>query len=385
MQVYLDNSATTKPHPQVCEAVQRALTEEFYNPSSIYDGGVEVSRKIEEYREVIAQSLGAKTKEILFTSGGTESINMALFSLKRSRKKHIITSSIEHSATLETLKKMEEEGFDVTYLKPLKNGVIEPEQVLEAMREDTCLISLMAVNNEVGSITDVTEIARRVKRIRGDVVIHVDAVQAYLKQKISLYEGVIDFLSISGHKIHGPKGVGVLYHREGAVLKPLLFGGGQEGGYRSGTMNTPAIYGIGEAVRASYANLEKNIVKMREMRDYLKDRILKEIEKVELISPEDGVCHILNLSFLGLRGEILLHSLEKEGIYVSTGSACSSKKSYSHVLNALELPREVKEGVIRFSFSEEVEKEELDFVVERLKENVKMIRTIMKFGRGKHV
>lgn len=385
MEVYLDNSATTKPYPEVCEAVAQALTREFYNPSSIYDKAVDVSKKIEEYRELIALTLGCKSKEILFTSGGTESINTAILSLKNSRKKHIITSMAEHSATLETMKKMEKSGFEVEYLKPEKDGSITRQQILETLREDTGLVSLMAVNNEIGSRTDVIDIAKAVKAVRSDVIIHVDAVQAYLKQKITLYEGVIDFLSISGHKIHGPKGIGVLYHREGVKLLPLLSGGGQENGYRSGTMNTAGIYGIGEAVKRYYPKLNEHIEKMREQKEYLQSRIVNEIEKTRVISPDDGICHILNVSFAGIRGEILLHSLEKEGIYVSTGSACSSKKSYSHVLNALELPREVKDGAIRFSLSEELRREELDFAVEVLKKNVKAIRSIMKFGRGKNV
>ncbi|MDO4793585.1 MAG: cysteine desulfurase family protein [Filifactor alocis] len=381
MKIYLDNSATTRPYAEVVEEMREALTQDFYNPSSIYDGGVDISRKVEGYRSFIADTLGCKSKELLFTSGGTESINTAIFSLKNSRKKHIITSLAEHSATLEAMKKMEKLSFEVTYLKPSKDGSIKPEQVMDALREDTCLISLMAVNNELGSVSDVVRIAKEVKKKREDVLIHVDAVQAYLKQPLKLYDKVIDFLSISAHKIHGPKGVGILYHREEALLVPLIVGGGQEGGYRSGTLNTPGIYGMGKAIELFYPDLQENIEKIRKKKEELRDRILEEIESVKVLSPEDGVCHILNLSFMGLRGEILLHSLEKEGIYVSTGSACSSKKSYSHVLNALELSREVKEGAIRFSLSEETTEEEIDRVVETLKKNVTMIRRIMKMGK----
>ncbi|MFC4804015.1 cysteine desulfurase family protein [Filifactor villosus] len=384
MKIYLDNSATTKPYQEVVEEMKAALTEDFYNPSSIYDGGVDISRKIEGYRSLIADTLGCKPKELLFTSGGTESINTAIFSLKNSRKKHIITSMAEHSATLEAMKKMEKLSFEVTYLKPSKDGSIKPEQVLDALREDTCLISLMAVNNELGSVTDVIGIAKQVKK-KQDVLIHVDAVQAYLKQPLKLYDKVIDFLSISAHKIHGPKGVGVLYHNEEALLLPLIVGGGQEGGQRSGTLNTPGIYGMGKAIELFYPDLQNHTEKIRRRKEQLRDKILEEIDFVKVLSPEDGICHILNLSFVGLRGEILLHSLEKEGIYVSTGSACSSKKSYSHVLNALELGREIKEGAIRFSLSEETTEEEIDKVVEALKKNVVTIRRIMKMGKRRNV
>lgn len=381
MKIYLDNSATTRPYEEVVEEMKEALTQGFYNPSSVYDGGVDISRKIEGYRSFIADTLGCKPKEILFTSGGSESINTAIFSLKNSRKKHIITSMAEHSATLEAMRKMEKQSFEVTYLRPFKDGSIKVQQVMDALREDTCLVSLMAVNNEIGSVTDVIGIAKEVKRKREDVLIHVDAVQAYLKQPLKLYDKVIDFLSISAHKIHGPKGVGLLYHREEALLLPLIVGGGQEGGYRSGTLNTPGIYGMGKAIELFYPNLQENTEKIQRRKEELRDKILEEIDSVQILSPEDGVCHILNLSFTGIRGEILLHSLEKEGIYVSTGSACSSKKSYSHVLNALELSREVKEGVIRFSLSEETTEEEIDRVVDALKKNVTMIRRIMKMGK----
>ncbi len=384
-EIYLDNSATTKPYLQTCEAITSALREQYYNPSAIYERGIVVSKKIEEYRRYIASTLGCEDKEITFTSGGTESINTAIASVSSSRKKHIVTSMVEHPATLEAMKKMEENGFVVTYLKPTKEGSITTEQVLENLREDTALISLMAVNNELGSKTDFMAIAKAVKRNNPQILIHIDAVQAYLKEPISLCEGVIDFLSASGHKIHAPKGVGFLYHRMGVKLPAYIVGGGQEKNFRSGTENVPGIYGMGEAIKTFYPQMNEKLKQIENTKDYLKNRIVEEIDKVIILSPEDSVCHILNMSFIGLRGEILLHSLEAKGIYVSTGSACSSKKAGSHVLNAVGFKKEEKEGAIRFSFSEENSIEEMERVVTVLKENVNEIRTIMKFGKGRNV
>lgn len=385
MEIYLDNSATTKPYPKVCESMVKAMREDYYNPSSVYRQGVLVEKKIEEHRTYIANTLKCSSKEILFTSGGTESINTAIFSVKNSKKKHIITSMIEHPATLQAMKKMEESGFDITYLKPLKSGCITADEVIKHMGEDTCLVSLMAVNNELGSKTDVVEIAKRVKEINSDTIIHVDAVQAYLKLKLFVNDGVIDFLSLSGHKIHGPKGIGVLYHRNGVKIPAHIVGGGQEGNFRSGTENVPGIFGIGTAVEEFYPNMDEKINYIEEMKNYLKSNLTEKISNIKVLSPQDSVCHILNVSFLGVRGEVLLHSLESEGICVSTGSACSSKKSGSHVLNALEFTKQEKEGAIRFSLSEYNTIEEMDVVVRALEKNVNMIRTIMKFGKGRHV
>lgn len=385
MEIYLDNSATTKPYPKVCESMVRAMEEDYYNPSSIYRDGVLVQKKIERYREYVANTLKCSSKEILFTSGGTESINTAIFSVKKSKKKHIITSMIEHPATLQAMKKMEELGFDVTYIKPLKNGCVTADEVLKFITENTCLVSLMAVNNELGSKTDVVKIATQVKKTNPNIIVHIDAVQAYLKLKLFVNENVIDFLSASGHKIHGPKGIGILYHRNGVKLSPHIVGGGQEMNFRSGTENVPGIFGLGTAVEEFYPHMDDKIKYIQTVKEYLKDNLVKKIPYIKILSPQDSVCHILNVSFLGVRGEVLLHSLESEGICVSTGSACSSKKAGSHVLGALEFTKQEKDGAIRFSLSEYNTIEEMDIVVKALEKNVNMIRTVMNFGKGRHV
>lgn len=385
MGIYLDNSATTKPYQKVLESMVRAMEEDYYNPSSIYRDGVLVQKKIENYREYIANTLKCSSKEVLFTSGGTESINTAIFSVKKSRRKHIITSMIEHPATLQAMKKMEELGFDVTYIKPLKTGCVTVDEVLKFVTENTCLVSLMAVNNELGSKTDVVKIATQVKKMNPNIIVHVDAVQAYLKLKLFVNDNVIDFLSASGHKIHGPKGIGILYHRSGVKFSPHIVGGGQEMNLRSGTENVPGIFGIGTAIEEFYPDMNKKTQYIETVKEYLKDNLIKKIPNIKILSPQDSVCHILNVSFLGVRGEVLLHSLESEGICVSTGSACSSKKSGSHVLNALEFTKQEKEGAIRFSLSEYNTIEEMDVVVRALEKNVNMIRTVVNFGKGRHV
>ena len=380
MEIYLDNSATTKPYQEVVDKMVLALTTQYGNPSSIHKKGIEVEREIKEIRRNIARSLGAKENEIYFTSGGTECNNTIIRSVARLNKKtknHIISTVIEHPSVLDTLKDLESEGFEVTYLPVDKDGKISIEDLKNAIKKETILVSIMHVNNEIGTIQPIEEIGKYLKSLDEKIYLHVDAVQSYAKIKFRPSRYNIDFMSVSGHKLHGPKGIGFMYVKENNRIKPLLTGGGQEIGIRSGTENVPGIYGIGEAVRILNQDLEGTIDKVRGLRDLLKEEILANIDNVKINSPEDGVCHVLNVSFRGVRGEVLLHYLEQKEIYVSTGSACSSKKKGSHVLNAIGLTPDEIEGAIRFSLSDLNTKEEIMKTVEVLKESVSDLRMII--------
>ena len=380
MEIYLDNSATTKPYQEVVDKMVLALTTQYGNPSSIHKKGIEVEREIKEIRRNIARSLGAKENEIYFTSGGTECNNTIIRSVARLNKKtknHIISTVIEHPSVLDTLKDLESEGFEVTYLPVDKDGKISIEDLKNAIKKETILVSIMHVNNEIGTIQHIEEIGKYLKSLDEKIYLHVDAVQSYAKIKFRPSRYNIDFMSVSGHKLHGPKGIGFMYVKENNRIKPLLTGGGQEIGIRSGTENVPGIYGIGEAVKVINKDLEGTIDKIRELRDLLKEEILANIDDVKINTPEDGVCHVLNVSFRGVRGEVLLHYLEQKEIYVSTGSACSSKKKGSHVLNAIGLTPEEIEGAIRFSLSDLNTKEEILETIKVLKESVSDLRMII--------
>lgn len=380
MEIYLDNSATTKPYQEVVDKMVLALTTQYGNPSSIYKKGIEVEREIKEIRRNIARSLGAKETEIYFTSGGTECNNTiirSIVNLNKKTKNHIISTVIEHPSVLNTLKDLEADGFEVTYLPVGKDGKISLEDLKNAIKKETILVSVMHVNNEIGTIQPIEEIGKYLKSLDEKVYFHVDGVQSYAKIKFRPSRYNIDFMSVSGHKLHGPKGIGFMYVKENNRIKPLLTGGGQEIGIRSGTENVPGIYGIGEAIRILNQDLEGTIDKIRGLRDLLKEEILANIDNVKINSPEDGVCHVLNVSFRGVRGEVLLHYLEQKEIYVSTGSACSSKKKGSHVLNAIGLTPDEIEGAIRFSLSDLNTKEEIMQTVEVLKESVSDLRMII--------
>ncbi|MDY4576220.1 MAG: cysteine desulfurase family protein [Intestinibacter sp.] len=380
MEIYLDNSATTKPYPEVVDKMVVALTNQYGNPSAIYKKGIEVEREIKEIRRNIARSLGAKETEIYFTSGGTECNNTIIRSvanLNKKTKKHIISTCIEHPSVLNTLKDLEEQGFEVTYLPVDSQGKISIDDLKNAIKDDTFLVSTMHVNNEIGAIQPIEEIGKYLKALKQKVYFHVDAVQSYAKIKFRPSKYNIDFMSVSGHKLHGPKGIGFMYVKENNRIKPLLTGGGQEIGVRSGTENVPGIYGLGKAVEILNQDLQGTIDKIKSLRDLLKKEIVENIDNVKINSPEDGVCHVLNVSFRGVKGEVLLHYLEQKEIYVSTGSACSSKKKGSHVLNAIGLSAEEIEGAIRFSLSDLNTEEEIREVVKALKESVSDLRMII--------
>ena len=381
MDIYLDNSATTKPYKEVIDKMVYALSTDYANPSSLHRKGIEVEKNIKNIRQNIARTLGAKDKEIYFTSGGTESNNTiirSVASINKKRKNHIISTTIEHPSVLNTLKDLESEGYEVTYLEVDKDGKINIDKLKKAIKPTTCLVTIMHVNNEVGSIQPIQEIGKYLKSLDDKVYLHVDAVQSYTKINFRPSRYNIDFMSVSGHKFHGPKGIGFMYIKENNRIKPILTGGGQEIGIRSGTENTPGIYGLGEAVRIINEDLDNKIEKIKSLRNLLKNEIINNIDDIKLNSPSDGVCHILNVTFYRIKGEVLLHYLEQKGVYVSTGSACSSKKKGSHVLNAMGLSPQEIEGAIRFSLSDLNTEDEIKEAVKILKESISDLRMIMR-------
>mgnify|MGYP004618024665 FL=1 len=393
MLVYLDNSATTRQYDEVTDVMSRAMRENFGNPSSLHSLGLKAEKEVKNARKILAQSLGAGEEEVFFTSCGTESDNTVLMGAaqaKKRRGKKIIVSAVEHPAILEPAKKLESMGFEVAYIGVDKQCRLNMESLKNAVTDDTILISVMGVNNETGTIMPIEEIARfkeEYNRTHGtNIWLHTDAVQAFGKIPVNLkkeYKGV-DFLSASAHKIHGPKGMGLLYAKKGLNLAPFLLGGGQERHMRSGTENTPGIVGFGKAAELAMGDFDERIRKMSAARERLLEQIRSEIKDIRINSPEgEEACpSVLNVSFLGTRGEVLLHTLEQDGIFVSTGSACSSNHSSakgSHVLNAMGLtPKEI-EGAIRFSFSEFNTEEEMDFTADKVKAAVARFRRLGSF------
>ena len=391
MQVYLDNSATTRQYDQVTAIMVKAMGENWGNPSSLHTMGVEAEKMVRRSRKIFASALSASEQEVYFTSGGTESDNTVLMGVSQARKRagrKIITTAVEHPAILEPARRLEELGFQVEYVGVDDKCRLNMEQLEAALSGDTILISVMGVNNETGTIMPVPEIAalkERYNRQHGtDILLHSDCVQAFGKVPVNLkgdWRGV-DFLSVSGHKIHGPKGIGGLYVRNGVHLPPFMLGGGQERHFRSGTENTPAMAGFGKAVELMTEDFAKRTERMKQARALLLDGIKSEISDVRINSPEDdwAAPSVLNVSFLGTRGEVLLHTLEQDGIYVSTGSACSSnKKGQSHVLKAMGLKDKEIEGAIRFSFSEFNTPEEMEYVIEKVKAAVTRFRRLGSF------
>lgn len=389
--VYLDNSATTRQYDQVTDVMAEAMRETYGNPSSLHMLGVEAEKKVRSSRKILASALGASEEEFFFTSGGTESDNTVLFGVAEARKrtgKKIITTAVEHPAILEPAKRLEAMGFTVEYIGVDRNCHLNMDQLASAIDDETILISVMGVNNEAGTILPIGEIAalkdRYNREHKTDILLHSDAVQAFGKVPVDLkgaYKGV-DFLSVSGHKIHGPKGIGGLYIRKGIHLPPFMNGGGQERHMRSGTENTPGIIGFGKAAEMGMADFAKRTEAMKRARARLLEGLLAEIPDIRINSPQDETASpsVLNVSFLGTRGEVLLHTLEQEGIFVSTGSACSSnKKGRSHVLTAMGLSEKEIEGAIRFSFSEENTLEEMDYTVEKVKAAVTRFRRLGSF------
>lgn len=383
MDIYLDNGATTKPSEEVIDIMVKAMREYYGNPSSLHRKGVEIEKLIKKARKQVAKASGADEGEIYFTSGGTESNNLAILGALQGNKrkgKHIITTKIEHPSVLNVFNMLEEDGYDVSYLSVDENGLIDIDEFNKELREDTVLISIMYVNNEVGTIQPIEKIVKSIKNRNNKPIIHVDAIQAFGKIKINLKKLKIDLMSISGHKICGPKGIGALYVRKGTKIKSIVFGGNQELGLRSGTENVPGILGLGVAAEIAKNNIDSNIEKMRSLKNILVDGIQSSLEKIKINGAvdENSAPHILNISFEGMRGEVLLHTLEQRNIYVSTGSACSSrKKAYSHVLKEMGLTNDEMEGAIRFSFSPQNTEKQITYTIENLKKSIEDLRKVI--------
>ena len=384
MEAYFDNSATTRVLDSVKDIVVKTMTEDYGNPAAKHRKGMEAEQYIREARKIIADSMKVQEKEILFTSGGSESNNMALIGTAWANQragKHIISTAIEHPSVYNPLGVLEELGFEVTILPVDHDGHISLKELEEAIRPDTILVSTMYVNNEVGAVEPVEEISRVIKAKNPSALYHVDAIQAYGKYVIRPKKQGIDLLSVSSHKIHGPKGVGFLYIRNGVKIKPLIYGGGQQAGMRSGTENVPGVAGFGAAVKEMYTDHAEKIQKLIGLKDYMTDR-LGEIEGTVINSKkgEASAPQIVSVSFEGVRSEVLLHALEDKGIYVSSGSACSSNHpGISGTLKGIGVAQKLLDSTIRISFSIFNTKEEVDYTIDVLKELVPVLR---RYQRG---
>ena len=384
MECYFDNSASTRVLDSVKDIVVKTMTEDYANAAAKHRKGMEAEQYIREARKIIAGTLKAAEKEILFTSGGSESNNMALIGTVLANQRagrHIISTAVEHPSVYNPLTYLEELGFEITFLPVDHNGHISLQQLEESIRPDTILVSVMYVNNEVGAVEPIEEISRIIKAKNPSVIFHVDAIQAYGKYVIRPKKQGIDLLSVSGHKIHGPKGVGFLYIRSGVKIKPLIYGGGQQNNLRSGTENVPGAAGLGVAAKEMYTNHEEKIRRLTELKDYMTDR-LGEIEGTSINSKKgaESAPQIVSVSFEGVRSEVLLHALEDKGIYVSSGSACSSHHpGISGTLKGIGVAQKYLDATIRISFGIFNTKEEIDYCIDTLKELLPVLR---RYQRG---
>ena len=377
--IYLDNAATTKTRPEVVEAMLPYFTESYGNPSSVYTFSAKSKEAVTKAREIIADSLGAKSNEIYFTAGGSEADNWALVAAAEAyeaKGKHIITSKIEHHAILHTCEYLEKRGYEVTYLDVDENGVVKLDELKKAIRPDTILISIMFANNEIGTIEPIKEIGAIAKE--HGILFHTDAVQAYGHVPISADEYNIDMLSASGHKINGPKGIGFLYIRKGVKIRSFIHGGAQERRRRAGTENVPGIVGFGKAVQLAMDEMEERTKKEVEMREYLMEKVLREVPFTRINgSRTSRLPNNINFAFQFIEGESLLTKLDMAGICGSSGSACTSGSlDPSHVLLAIGLPHEIAHGSLRLTLSEENTMEEMDITADKIKEIVAYLREL---------
>ena len=379
---YLDNAATTKPFESVKNKMIETLEESYGNPSSLHSKGVEAEQYIKEAKKVIASNLKVDEKEIIFTSGGTESNNMALIGAALANQragKHIITTKIEHPSVHNPLIYLENNGFTITYLNVDGNGCVKIEELLDAITDETILVSIMYVNNEMGAVEDIEGIAKAIKEKKKDILFHVDAIQAYGKYRIYPKRMGIDMMSVSAHKIHGPKGIGFLYIKDKVKVKPIIYGGEQQKGMRSGTENVPGIAGMGQAVKEIYTNHEETVERLYELKRYFVEEVSK-IDEVKVngldgLEIKDTAPHVISVSFAGIRSEVLLHSLAEKGVYVSAGSACASNHpQISGTLKAIGVRNDLLDSTLRFSLSVFTTKEELDYALEALNELLPMLR-----------
>lgn len=386
MEAYLDNAATTPVFPEVRQIMDEVMEVDFGNPSSKHTKGMEAEAYLRQAKDVVAKTLKCQPGELIFTSGGTESNNHALIGVAIANQragKHIITTRMEHASIHEPLAFLEEQGFEVTYLPVDELGHVREEVLKEAIRPDTILVSIMFVNNEIGALQDIAALSEVIKKANPQTLFHVDAIQAYGKYMIRPKKMGIDLLSISGHKIHGPKGSGCLYVRDKVKIRPILFGGGQQKGMRSGTENVPGIAGFGKAAELLYNGHGQKVERLYE----LKKRLIAGLEKLEDVTinglgqlpVEETAPHILSASFGGIRSEVLLHALAQKGVFVSSGSACSSNHpELSGTLKAIGVADELLDSTIRFSFSVNTTSEQIDYAVEQLEA---LLPTLRKFTR----
>lgn len=379
MEIYLDNSATTMPYEEVIEAVCSTMKNYYGNPSSAHSLGFKAEQKLREVRVNIAKSINASSEEIIFTSGGSESNNFLIKGFAKATS-HVITTKIEHSSVINTFKSLEDLGIKVTYIDVDENGRVNTDQLIDSITKDTQIVSIAHVNSEVGVMQDIELIGKLIKQKSSRVKFHVDAVQSYGKLPIDVEKFNIDLLSTSAHKIHGPRGIGFAYIRKGLMPNSLINGGGQERNLRSGTENLAGIVGFGTAVEIMCKNQHENFNKVLELKKYFIEK-LSELDDVIINSKIEAnfIPYILSVSFKGVKGEVLLHSLEEKGIYVSTGSACSSKSNKtSEVLKSLGRNLELQGGTIRFSFCEYNNKSEIDYVINELRKSLKFLRKLNK-------
>lgn len=379
MEAYLDNSATTSCSKAATEKMVELLTQDYGNPSSMHMKGVIAEKYITEAKKKIAKTLKVEEKELIFTSGGTESNNLAIIGSALANKRagmHVITTSIEHASVTNPFIWLSENGFEVTYLGVDQYGQVKIEELQNAIRPDTILVSIMHVNNEIGALQPIEEIGKLIKAVNPKCLFHVDAIQSYGKMSIFPKKWNVDMLSVSGHKIHGPKGSGFLFIKDKTKVKPLIYGGGQQKGMRSGTENVPAIAGLAVASEEMYQNLETNREHLFTLRDYFID----EVEKLDGVSvngkkDHDSAPHIVSVSIEGVRAEVILHTLEDRNIYVSAGSACASNKpAISSTLQSIGLKKELLDSTVRFSFSIHTTKEELDYALEVMRQTIPMLQ-----------
>lgn len=388
MEVYLDNSATTKVFPEVAELMIKIMCEDYGNPSSLHMKGVQAEQYVREAKETLARIMKVSEKDILFTSGGTESDNLALVGCamaNRRRGNHLITTRIEHPAVLQTLRYLETQGFRVTYLPVGRDGLVRVEDVRHALTADTILVSVMHTNNEIGAVQPIAEIGAMLKQFAPNILFHVDAVQGFGKAKIYPKKMNIDLLSASSHKIHGPKGVGLLYVNDKVKLQPIIYGGGQQQNLRSGTENVPGVMGMARAAELLNNRLDRDIDYLHGLKRHFIEGVRK-IENVQVNGLPEGdefgettAPHIVSVSFRGVRSEVLLHTLEEQGIYVSAGSACSARKPQPSVtLKAVGVEKALLESTVRFSFSVFTTTEEIDYTLQVLYDKIPMLRRYMR-------
>lgn len=379
MEAYFDNSATTPVYPEVRDLMVKIMEEDYGNPSSLHMKGVTAARYIKEARESLAGEMKVMPKEIVFTSGGTESNNMALIGgalANRRAGNKIITTSVEHASVGSPMDFLAAMGFDVVRIGVDSSGQIDMDQLMSEVDDDTIIVSVMYVNNEIGAVMPIADIARLIKEKNPNVLFHVDAIQAFGKYRIYPKRMGIDMMSISGHKFHGPKGVGALFIRDRVKVKPIIYGGGQQSGMRSGTENVPGIAGMALAAEITYNGLEEKMEHLRQ----LKEHLISELTQIDDVYSNSGDApHIASITFKGVRSEVMLHALEEREVYVSSGSACSSNKQHaSGTLKAIGLPQDKLESTLRFSFSPENTMEQVDYAVECCRQLLPVLRRYVR-------